>query len=327
MKSILEVHQLKKHYPIRKGLLKRVTADKVKSLDGVSFQIGEGETFAVVGESGCGKTTLGKTLLRLIEPTEGEVRFDGINVTKLTSAEWRAVIPNMQIVFQDPYASLDPKWTVRKTLEEPLLTHRKWTAEERARRIGEMLEVVGLMPYYAERYPHELSGGQRQRIAIARALMLNPKFVVFDEPVSALDVSIQSQILNLMQDLQDQFGLTFLFISHDLSVVKYISNRVGVMYLGKMVEIAPTADLFEQPLHPYTQALLSAIPVPDPEARPERIVLAGDVPSPHRQPSGCAFHTRCPKAVDACRSIVPELREVADGRQVACLLYNDRNEG
>nr|WP_194246922.1 dipeptide ABC transporter ATP-binding protein [Brevibacillus borstelensis] len=317
---MLEVKDLKKHYPIKKGLFgKQVGA--VKAVDGVSFSIQPGETLGIVGESGCGKSTTGRAILRLIEPTAGEVLFDGQDIRKLPPDEMRKFRTNMQIVFQDPYASLDPRWTVQRTLEEPLRTHLKLSEAEIKDRIAELMSVVGLAPYHASRFPHEFSGGQRQRIGIARALALRPKFVVCDEPVSALDVSIQAQVLNLMQDLQSQFSLTYMFISHDLSVVKFICDRVGVMYLGRMVEMAPTAEMFAEPLHPYTKALMSAVPVPDPEAARERIVLTGDVPNPQSPPTGCTFHTRCPYVMDSCRQAVPEWREVSPGRHVACHLF------
>ncbi|MNW26854.1 Oligopeptide transport ATP-binding protein OppF [compost metagenome] len=320
MSAILEVRNLKKHYPIRKGLLaKQVGA--VKAVDGVTLTVETGETLAVVGESGCGKSTTGRAILRLIEPTDGEVFFEGQDVRALSPEQLRRFRTDMQMVFQDPYASLDPRWTVQRTLEEPLLTHHSMGRNEVKSRVEELMEVVGLSPYQAHRFPHEFSGGQRQRIGIARALALNPKFIVCDEPVSALDVSIQAQVLNLMQDLQEQFGLTYMFISHDLSVVKFISDRVAVMYLGKVVELAPTAELFKEALHPYTQALMSAVPVPNPEITRQRIVLSGDVPNPENPPSGCTFHTRCPYVKDTCRSVIPELREISPGRQVACHLY------
>ncbi|KOY17606.1 ABC transporter ATP-binding protein [Paenibacillus xylanivorans] len=320
MSAILEVRNLKKHYPIRKGLFsKQVGA--VKAVDGVTLSVERGETLAVVGESGCGKSTTGRAILRLIEPTDGEVFFEGKDVRKLPPEELRRFRTDMQMVFQDPYASLDPRWTVQRTLEEPLLTHHKLGKNELKSRIEELMEVVGLSPYQAHRFPHEFSGGQRQRIGIARALALNPKFIVCDEPVSALDVSIQAQVLNLMQDLQEQFGLTYMFISHDLSVVKFISDRVAVMYLGKVVELAPTSELFTEALHPYTKALMSAVPVPDPNVQKERIVLGGDVPNPENPPPGCTFHTRCRYVKDECRSVIPELREISPGRQVACHLY------
>lgn len=319
MTTLLEVRNLKKHYPIRKGFFaKQVGA--VKAVDGITLSVEQGETLAVVGESGCGKSTTGRAILRLIEPTDGEIRFGGTDVRALNPEQLRRFRTDMQMVFQDPYASLDPRWTVQRILEEPLRTHGSAPAGELGSRVEQLMEVVGLSPYQAHRYPHEFSGGQRQRIGIARALALNPKFIVCDEPVSALDVSIQAQVLNLMQDLQEQYGLTYMFISHDLSVVKFISDRVAVMYLGRIVELAPTKELFAKPLHPYTQALMSAVPVPNPGLKKERIVLTGDVPNPETPPTGCAFHPRCPYAVDRCRTETPELREVDSGHQVACHL-------
>ncbi|QWU16519.1 oligopeptide transport system ATP-binding protein [Paenibacillus sophorae] len=320
MTTLLEVRDLKKHYPIRKGLFSKLTG-AVKAVDGVNLTVLRGETLAVVGESGCGKSTTGRAILRLIEPTDGEILFDGTDVRSLGPEALRRMRTQMQMVFQDPYASLDPRWTVRQTLEEPFATHMPELAgAELKDRVAELMEVVGLSPYHAHRYPHEFSGGQRQRIGIARALAMNPKFVVCDEPVSALDVSIQAQVLGLMQDLQERFGLTYMFISHDLSVVKLISDRVAVMYLGKVVELAPTKDLFANPLHPYTKALMSAVPVPNPAQRRERVILRGDVPSPENPPPGCAFHTRCPVATDICRQEVPALREISPGTQAACHL-------
>lgn len=266
----------------------------VKAVDGINLTVQQGETLAIVGESGCGKSTTGRAILRLIEPTDGEILFNGTDIRKLNTEQLRKFRTDMQMVFQDPFASLDPRWTVQQVLEEPLITHEKLSKTQLKERVEELLEVVGLSPYHAHRYPHEFSGGQRQRIGIARALALHPKFIVCDEPVSALDVSIQAQVLNLMKDLQKQYDLTYMFISHDLSVVKFISDRVGVMYLGKLVELAPTQEVFRKPLHPYTKALMSAVPVADPEAERDRIVLKGDVPSPENPPSGCAFHNRCP---------------------------------
>ena len=319
MSTLLEVKGLKKHFPITKGVFnKQVGA--VKAVDGVTFTVEAGETLGIVGESGCGKSTTGRAILRLLEPTEGEILFEGVDIRKLNPEELRRFRTNMQIVFQDPFASLDPKWTVQRTLEEPFRTHLKLSEAEIKDRVAQLMEVVGLSPYHAERFPHEFSGGQRQRIGIARALALNPKFIVCDEPVSALDVSIQSQVLNLLQDLQEKFSLTYLFISHDLSVIQFICNRVGVMYLGRMVELAPTEEMFKEPFHPYTKALMSAVPVPDPEAPKNQIVLSGDVPNPANPPSGCTFHTRCPVATDICRSVVPEWKEVSTGRFVACHL-------
>ncbi|REK76707.1 ABC transporter ATP-binding protein [Paenibacillus paeoniae] len=317
---ILEVKNLQKHYPYKKGLFQK--PGLTKALDGVSLTIERGETVAIVGESGSGKTTLGKTLLRLIEPTGGEVHFKGRDITELSAEQMRKLKADMQIVFQDPYGSLDPKWTIGRTLEEPLRTHRSHLSGAALKQeVNAMLERVGLQPHHGERYPHELSGGQRQRIGIARALILQPELVVLDEPVSALDVSIQSQILNLMQDLQTEMGLTYLFISHDLSVVRFISNRVAVMYLGKVVEIGETKEVFNNPLHPYTEALISAIPVPNPNLKRERIVLAGDIPSPRNQPSGCAFHTRCPKAMAQCKTLQPDLKEIGSKHYAACHLF------
>lgn len=319
MSTLLEVKGLKKHFPITKGVFnKQVGA--VKAVDGVNFTVEAGETLGIVGESGCGKSTTGRAILRLLEPTEGEILFEGVDIRKLNPEELRRFRTNMQIVFQDPFASLDPKWTVQRTLEEPFRTHLKLSEAEIKDRVAQLMEVVGLSPYHAERFPHEFSGGQRQRIGIARALALNPKFIVCDEPVSALDVSIQSQVLNLLQDLQEKFSLTYLFISHDLSVIQFICNRVGVIYLGRMVELAPTEEMFKEPFHPYTKALMSAVPVPDPEAPKNQIILSGDVPNPANPPSGCTFHTRCPVATDICRSVVPEWKEVSTGRFVACHL-------
>lgn len=317
MKPLLEVKDLKKHYPIKKGLFgKQVGA--VKAVDGVSFSIQPGETLGIVGESGCGKSTTGRAILRLIEPTAGEVLFDGQDIRKLPPDEMRKFRTNMQIVFQDPYASLDPRWTVQRTLEEPLRTHLKLSEAEIKDRIAELMSVVGLAPYHASRFPHEFSGGQRQRIGIARALALRPKFVVCDEPVSALDVSIQSQVLNLLKKLQKELKLTYIFIAHGLPAVKHISDRIAVMYLGKIVELAERDELFANPRHPYTEALLSAVPIPDPTQRKERIVLQGDLPNPANPPSGCHFHTRCPYVQDVCRQTAPTLTEGAAGHFVSC---------
>ncbi|WP_042202759.1 ABC transporter ATP-binding protein [Paenibacillus camerounensis] len=320
MSTLLEVRNLKKHYPVRKGFFgKQVGA--VKAVDGITLSVEQGETLAVVGESGCGKSTTGRAILRLIEPTEGEIMFGGTDVRSLNTEQLRRFRTDMQMVFQDPYASLDPRWTVQRILEEPLRTHGSVPSGELKSRVEQLMEVVGLSPYQAHRFPHEFSGGQRQRIGIARALALNPKFIVCDEPVSALDVSIQAQVLNLMQDLQEQYGLTYMFISHDLSVVKFISDRVAVMYLGRVVELAPTKELFAKPLHPYTQALMSAVPVPNPGQKKQRIVLTGDVPNPETPPTGCAFHPRCPYAMDRCKSEAPVLRALDTGHQVSCHLY------
>jgi oligopeptide transport system ATP-binding protein len=315
---LLEVRNLVKHFPVTKGFLFQRQTGVVRAVDGVSFTVREGETLGLVGESGCGKTTLGRVILRLLEPTGGEVVFQGRNIFQLSREELRRLRRDMQIIFQDPYSSLNPRMTVGDIVGEPLEIHRLARGREKIRRVQELLEIVGLSPYHINRYPHEFSGGQRQRIGIARALAVNPKFIICDEPVSALDVSIQAQIINLLQELQREFRLTYLFIAHDLSVVKHISDRIAVMYLGKIVELAPADELFENPQHPYTEALLSAVPIPDPEIRRERILLPGDVPSPVNPPSGCRFHTRCMYAVERCSVEEPRLEEVAPGHWVAC---------
>jgi oligopeptide/dipeptide ABC transporter ATP-binding protein len=314
--SLLDVKNLKKYFPVRRGLFQRV-AGQVKAVDDVSFQIGEGDTLGLVGESGCGKTTVGRTLLRLYEPTAGTITFDGKAVNDLVGAQLRTLRRDMQIVFQDPFSSLNPRMTIKGIVEEGLLVHRVGNKQERLDRVRQVLDRVGLDPSYINRYPHEFSGGQRQRISIARALALNPRFMVLDEPISALDVSIQSQIINLLNELKEEFELTFLFISHDLSVVEYISDRVAVMYLGEIVETATSEQLYKNPLHPYTKALLSSIPSLDPTARRERIVLEGDVPSPINPPSGCRFHPRCPVVMDICKRISPKPLDV-DGHIVRC---------
>ncbi len=315
--DLIKVKNLKKYFPVKGGILQRVVA-WVQAVDNVSFTIKQGETLGLVGESGCGKTTVGRTMLRLTEPTGGSVEFEGQDVFSLKGSALKAMRRNMQIIFQDPYASLDPRVPIGESVIEGLKIHKVGTAREQFDIAIETLKKVGLEDYHARRYPHEFSGGQRQRIGIARALALRPKFIVCDEPVSALDVSIQSQVLNILKDLQGEFGLTYLFIAHNLSVVEHISNRVAVMYLGKMVELTTREELFRNPLHPYTQALMSAIPVADPKIRRERIILKGDVPSPLRPPSGCRFHPRCPVAMDHCSQQEPEFKEVSPNHWVAC---------
>ncbi|MDQ5846148.1 MAG: dipeptide ABC transporter ATP-binding protein [Acidobacteriota bacterium] len=311
--ELVSVRRLVKHFAVEGS------DDVVRAVDGVSFQIFRGETLGLVGESGCGKSTVGRCLLRLIEPTSGEIDFEGRDVLSLGKSDLREMRRQMQIVFQDPYASLNPRMKVGDIVGEPLVIHKVGTRTERRDRVAELLKKVGLDPDYRKRYPHEFSGGQRQRIGVARTLALNPKLIVADEPVSALDVSVQAQVVNLLQDLQQEFGLAYLFISHGLAVVEHISTRVAVMYLGRIVEIATAAELYARPLHPYTKALLSAIPVPDPKQKRERIVLQGDVPTPINPPSGCRFRTRCPIAIDECARIDPELREISPGHTVACI--------
>lgn len=319
--NLLEVLNLKKYFPIKGGVLGREIG-QVKAVDDVSFTVKQGETLGLVGESGCGKSTTGRSILRLIEPTDGKIFFEGKDITTLSADEMRKMRRDMQIVFQDPFASLNPRHTVEKILEEPLIVHGLGNSKERKERVHHLLQVVGLNGYHAKRYPHQFSGGQRQRIGIARALAVNPKLIVADEPVSALDVSIQSQVLNLMQDLQKEYNLTYIFIAHDLSVVRHISDRVGVMYLGRIVELADKDSLYENPKHPYTEALLSAVPIADPDITRERIILQGDVPSPANPPKGCTFHTRCPKVMDICRVERPVIKDVGNGHFVACHLYN-----
>ncbi len=315
--DLIQIKDLVKYFPVRGGLLQRVVG-WVQAVDNVSFSIREGETLGLVGESGCGKTTVGRTMLRLVEPTAGSVVYDGTDVFKLKGAELKEMRRNMQIIFQDPYASLDPRMPIAELISEGLRIHNVGTPRQRFETAIEMLRKVGLEDYHARRYPHEFSGGQRQRIGIARALALRPRFIVADEPVSALDVSIQSQVLNILKDLQAEFGLTYLFIAHNLSVVEHISDRVGVMYLGKMVEMAPRDDFFRNPLHPYSQALMSAIPIPDPMIKRERIILEGDVPSPLNPPGGCRFHPRCPIALEHCGAEEPPFRLVSPEHWVAC---------
>ncbi len=319
--DIIEVNDLKQYFPIKAGLLQRVVGH-VKAVDGISFKIKRGTTMGLVGESGCGKTTVGKTILRLNEKTSGEVLFNGIDIFDLDREELRRMRPKMQIIFQDPYSSLSPRLPVSEIIGEAVREHGLSPEEGHDAYIDHIMEICGLQPYHKDRYPHEFSGGQRQRICIARALALLPEFIVCDEPVSALDVSIQAQIINLLKELQDDFELTYLFISHDLSVVEHISDEVGVMYLGDLVEVGSKKQIFRNPLHPYTKALLSAAPVPDPTAEKERIILEGSIPSPANPPSGCKFHTRCWKRMDICDKVVPEVREVEPGHTVACHLYD-----
>lgn len=316
---LLDVQNVFTYYPIRSGILQRVVA-QVKAVDDVSFIVKRGETVGLVGESGCGKTTIGRTILRLQKATQGKVYFEGEDVFEADARRLKQLRKDMQIVFQDPYSSLDPRLPVGESIGEGLVIHNIGNRREREEQVLAMIEKVGLNPYHAKRYPHEFSGGQRQRIGIARALILDPKFIVADEPVSALDVSIQSQVLNLMKDLQKEFGLTYLFIAHNLSVVEHISDRVGVMYLGKLVELANRDEFFANPLHPYSKALMSAIPIPNPRLKRERVILTGDVPSPINPPEGCRFHTRCPVVVDQCKVEEPAFREVVPGHFVACHL-------
>ncbi|GMB09307.1 oligopeptide transport system ATP-binding protein [Thermolongibacillus altinsuensis] len=318
---LLRVERLKKYFPITSGIFGKQVG-QVKAVDDLSFTVYKGETLGIVGESGCGKSTTGRMLLRLIEPTEGSILFEDQEITRLSKSELRKVRREMQMIFQDPFASLNPRHTVEKILEEPLIVHGIGSKQERKKKVQEMLEVVGLSSYHAKRYPHQFSGGQRQRIGIARALMTRPKLIIADEPVSALDVSIQAQVLNLLEDLQKEFGLTYIFIAHDLGVVRHISDRVGVMYLGRMVELAESENLYNNPKHPYTKALLSAVPIPDPEYKQEKQLLVGDLPSPSNPPTGCAFHTRCDACMEICKTVKPELKEVEEGHYVACHLYS-----
>lgn len=320
---LLDVRNLVMHFPLTQGIIFQKKVGAVQAVDGLSFAVKKGETLGLVGESGCGKSTTGRAILQLYKPTAGEVIFNGSDLTKLNGGDMRKMRRHLQMIFQDPYASLNPRMTVGSIVSEPMQIHNLVPKGERNQRVQELLQTVGLNPYFANRYPHEFSGGQRQRIGIARALAANPDFIVCDEPVSALDVSIQAQIVNLLEDLQNEFGLTYLFIAHDLSVVRHISDRVAVMYLGKIVELADRNALYDDPLHPYTKALLSAVPIPDPviEKERERIILTGDVPSPINPPSGCHFHTRCPYVMDVCKKIDPILADQGDGHFVACHLY------
>ncbi|MCG5057564.1 MAG: dipeptide ABC transporter ATP-binding protein [Limnoraphis sp. WC205] len=321
--TLIKIQNLQVHFPIFKGILIQKKVGAIKAVDGLTFDIKRGETLSLVGESGCGKSTTGRAILQLLRPTAGKIDFEDTDLTTLEAEELRAMRRRMQMIFQDPYASLNPRMTVGKIIAEPLIIHHLTTNIIKDR-VQELLELVGLNPQFINRYPHEFSGGQRQRIGIARALAVNPDFIVCDEPIASLDVSIQAQVINLMQSLQQKLGLTYLFIAHDLSVVRHISNRVAVMYLGKIVELADRITLYKKPLHPYTQALLSAVPIPDPEleAKRERIILRDDIPSPINPPNGCRFNTRCPLAIDRCRQEEPEFREVEQGHFVACHLVD-----
>jgi oligopeptide transport system ATP-binding protein len=320
---LVRVEGLKMHFPIYRGVLRRRVGE-IKAVDDVSFEIARGETLGLVGESGCGKSTTGRAILRLYQPTDGRILLDGQDIARLEGNALRTLRPKMQMIFQDPQASLNPRMTVGSIIAEPLDEHAKLSRADRRARVMELMDAVGLSRRFANRYPHEFSGGQRQRIGIARALALNPKFIVCDEPIAALDVSIQAQVVNLLEDLQEKLGLTYLFISHDLSMVRHLATRVAVMYLGRIAEIAPAEALYREPLHPYTQALISAVPSPDPEveAQRRRIILKGDVPSPINPPSGCVFHTRCPKVFGRCPVEVPQLLDKGGGRRVACHLYD-----
>ncbi|MDA0734433.1 MAG: ATP-binding cassette domain-containing protein [Chloroflexi bacterium] len=319
---LLEVNHLKMYFPVTSGLIFQRAVAQIKAVDDVSFFVRRGETLGLVGESGCGKTTTGRCILQLYKPTEGSIIFDGQELVGLPTRQMRAMRRQMQVIFQDPFSSLNPRMTAGNIVGEPLIVHGlvKSKAEYRDR-VGELLQNVGLNPYMADRFPHEFSGGQRQRIGVARALSVDPKLIVCDEPVSALDVSIQAQVINLLEDLQERYNLTYLFIAHDLSVVRHISDRVAVMYLGRMVEIADRVEIYRNPLHPYTKALLSAVPIPDPviDAQRERIILTGEVPSPLNPPSGCVFHPRCPVAIDDCSKVIPDMREVEPGHWAACI--------
>jgi oligopeptide transport system ATP-binding protein len=317
---LLDIQGLQVHFPVMAGFIISRKIAENKAVDGITFNVKRGETVGLVGESGCGKSTTGRAILQLYKPTGGSIRFDGKDMAELHGEELRHTRRRMQMIFQDPYASLNPRMSIRDIVGEPLLIHKLGNAPERRERVAELMRIVGLNPYYATRFPHEFSGGQRHRNGIARSLAVSPDFIVCDEPVSALDVSIQAQIINLLEELQEQFGLTYLFIAHDLAVVRHISDRVAVMYLGKLMEMSDRNEIYDNPLHPYTKALLSAVPIPDPalERKRERIILTGDVPSSLRPPRGCVFHTRCPIAIDECREAIPEWREVQPGHWVAC---------
>jgi oligopeptide/dipeptide ABC transporter ATP-binding protein len=317
--ALLEVENLKKYFPVKKGILSR-TVGEVRAVDGISFTINRGETLGLVGESGCGKTTVGRTILRLIEPTAGRISFNGKNLLELDGERLRSLRASLQIIFQDPFSSLDPRMNVGQIIAEPIRNHMKVSKTEARQRVADLMERVGLHPEQISRYPHEFSGGQRQRIGIARALALNPLAIICDEPVSALDVSIQAQVINLLARLQEEMQLSYLFIAHDLSVVEHISDRVAVMYLGRIVELASDKALYQNPLHPYSEALLSAVPIPDPEIRQKKILLQGDVPSPMTPPTGCTFHTRCPECMDICSQEIPVFRNMGDEHWVACHL-------
>jgi len=322
--AILKVRDLKMHFPITKGIVIQRQVGSIKAVDGLNFDLYRGETLGLVGESGCGKSTTGRAILQLYKPTDGSVLFEGQELTTIGSGDLRRMRRRMQMIFQDPYASLNPRMTVGSIVGEPLEVHNIGAnRKERQERVQELLKIVGLNPYFINRYPHEFSGGQRQRIGVARALAVNPSFIVCDEPISALDVSIQAQVINLLEDLQQNLGLTYLFIAHDLSVVRHISDRIAVMYLGKIVELADRDELYANPMHPYTQALLSAVPIPDPEIekKRQRIILEGDVPSPANPPKGCNFSTRCPRVMDICRQRDPDFKDSGDGHYVACFLY------
>jgi oligopeptide transport system ATP-binding protein len=321
---LLDVRNLKMHFPITRGIIFQRQVGAIKAVDGLDFTMFQGETLGLVGESGCGKSTTGRAILQLYRPTAGDVIFEGKNLTQTKGEELRRMRRRMQMIFQDPYASLNPRMTVGSIIGEPLEVHGIGrTRKERQERVQELLKIVGLNPYFVNRYPHEFSGGQRQRIGVARALAVNPAFIVCDEPISALDVSIQAQIINLLEDLQEELGLTYLFIAHDLSVVRHISDRIAVMYLGRIVELADRDELYENPMHPYTQALLSAVPIPDPkiERNRQRIILEGDVPSPANPPKGCNFSTRCPRVMDICRQEDPPFKEYKPGHYAACFLH------